>query len=205
MLTEEHLASIDHRLYGTTKAIETCRTDLCEFRGVLNSTQQSCVAYENAYREQKWHNAEWCRIYQLLYSEHLKAIQDLADVAEKYRSLQKDFESAQTATLAQEAVQEYERHIAEQATLERMAREVDTIKKQLETQATDLEKENTELHNALADANSLIFDLERKVNELQCTNRKEAPGIRKRQKGGEKNRTPDQQEIGKKFRKRKAG
>ena len=176
VLTDRQLASIDQRLYDAGGIIETGRRDLHEFRCTLVPLQRKCAAYEHAYHDEKQRNIQASQAYRTLCAQHEKALNDLAGAASKCRSLQKDLDSTQTTVLAQQSVvQECERRLAHQASLEPKMGKTETKTEQLEARITELEKEKTDMQNALTNAADFILDSERKLNELERNNRATEP------------------------------
>ncbi|KAF2259117.1 hypothetical protein CC78DRAFT_592918 [Lojkania enalia] len=169
--TDRQLAFIDQRLYDAGGIIETCRRDLHEFRCMFTPLQRRCAAYEHAYHDEKQRNVQSFQAYQTVCVQHEKALNDLAEMANKHRSLQKDFDSAQTTILAQQSVvQECERRLATQTSLDPKIGEAETETEQLQTKITELEKEKIDMQNALANATDFILNAERKLSELERIN-----------------------------------
>lgn len=75
---------------------------------MLHNVQQRCVAYEQSYQQEKQQNTQGSRAYSDLYAQHKKTVQDLANLARKCRSLEKELKNAQKAP----ASQEHKQHIA---------------------------------------------------------------------------------------------
>ncbi|KAK7177774.1 hypothetical protein PSPO01_16174 [Paraphaeosphaeria sporulosa] len=87
----------------------------------------------------------------------VRVLDDSAELASKYRSLQKDFDSAQTTILAQQSVvRECDRRLATQTSLELEIGEAEPNKEQLQARIIELEKEKVDVQNALANATNLI-------------------------------------------------
>jgi chromosome segregation ATPase len=176
VLTDRQLAFIDQRLCDTGGIIGTCRRDLNEFRCKFTSLQRRCTAYEHAYHHEKQRNIQSSQAYQTVCAQYEKALNDLAEIANKYRSLQKDFDSAQTTILAQQSVvQECHRRLASQASLEPKIGEAETKTEQLQAKITELEKEKIDMQNALANATDFILNSERKRSEIERINRAVQP------------------------------
>lgn len=116
------------KLHGAGIAIEASVQVVRSLQGVLNATHRKSVQWEQAYRKEQQLKNDYLHAYHAVFSAHTETIRDLADLASRYRALEKDFESLQTTVLAQDAVvQEYERRMAQRDWVEKRLQVMDAV------------------------------------------------------------------------------
>lgn len=157
VVLDRQCVSIDAKLYDAGGVIETCRQEISEVRANLVQTEQKCIAYVQAYHEERQRSAHCSRLCRTLQHEHEAKQLELSDIAQKYFSLQREFEDSQTAVLANDSVvQAYERRLANNEGAEAAAKEGDAKIGVLNERIVQLEKENKNLLDALAKANMVV-------------------------------------------------
>ncbi|KAF2113706.1 hypothetical protein BDV96DRAFT_601184 [Lophiotrema nucula] len=148
--------SLDEKLYGAGGFIEDCRKELKGLRRELIRVEQRHRAILQAYSEEKNRNAQYAQFYHTLRYQHEQKLCELTTMAQNYRTLQRDFEDAQTSLLANDSVvQEYERRLAGERA-QAVENEENAIGGDLNERISQLESENAELLNALANAAELV-------------------------------------------------
>ncbi|CAI6342329.1 unnamed protein product [Periconia digitata] len=171
VFTDRQLASIDHRLYEAGGIVEVCRRDLHEYQALLAPMHRKCMSMEYAFHEQKQRAIQISQAYQALGVEHEKARNDLIEMANKHRMLQKDLDSAQTTVIAQQSVaHECEQCLTNKASVESNIGEMETKNEHLKDRIAELENEKKDMQNALVTATDLILQSERKVSEIERGN-----------------------------------
>jgi hypothetical protein len=156
---------MDQTFYDTGRVIEASRKDLREFRANLIHIEQKCIAYKQAYCDERQRSVHGAQLYQALYQTHEGTLGELSHMAHKYRSLQREFEDAQTSVIAQDSVvQEYERLLAKNK-----GAEITSNAKDLELRVAQLEKENRELQASLVYAANLDITIENGYKEPEIT------------------------------------
>jgi hypothetical protein len=146
------------RLQDTYRPNQTRHRDLCEFQYTLASLNGRCTAYQHAYNQEVQRNDQLVQAYQLLVAHHKDAIDELAVMAGKNRTLQKEADGIYTEILAQDAViREYERQrtIQSQWSLRHHVTNIST--ERLVTKIAELEREHLDMQTALSGAVEFII------------------------------------------------
>jgi hypothetical protein len=134
-----------------------CR-DACEFQRTLASMNGRCTAYQHAYNQEVQRNDQLVQAYRLLVAHHRDAIDELAVMASKHRTLQKELDSMYTDIFARDAViQEYERQRTIQSQWSLGHHETNISTQRLLTRISELEREKLDMQTALSSAGELLI------------------------------------------------
>lgn len=157
VVLDRQYISVDARLFDAVGVIETCRKEVNDLQASLIQVEQKCSAYGHAYKEERHRYAQCSRFYKALQQQHEEKLREFSSMAHSYRSLQRDFEDAQTALLAHDSVvQEYERRLACDERAKVAVDENSSKGGDLNSRVAQLENENAELLSALANAADLV-------------------------------------------------
>jgi hypothetical protein len=132
--------------------------DASEFQRTLASMNGRCTAYEHAYNQEVQRNDQLVQAYRMLVAHHRDAIDELAVMASKHRTLQKELDGMYTEIFAQDAViREYERQRTTQSQWSLSHHETNMSTQRLFTKVTELEREMLDMQTALSIAGELLI------------------------------------------------
>jgi hypothetical protein len=157
---ERQIGWIDERLHAAGGTLEDCRKEMNDVRRDLIYMNQRCIAYTNAYHEERKRNLQCSKLYQSLFHQYEEKQREISIMARDMLSLQRDFLDAQTTILAHDAaVREYERRLAEygRVAVPRNEQDMEVVPEGIQAKLAQLEQENAELLNALANAANLVI------------------------------------------------
>jgi hypothetical protein len=132
--------------------------DASEFQRTLTSMNGRCTAYQHAYNQEVQRNDQLVQAYRLLVAHHRDAVDELAVMASKHRTLQKELDGMYTEIFAQDAViREYERQRTTQSQWSLSHHETNMSTQRLLTKVTELEREMLDMQTALSIAGELLI------------------------------------------------
>jgi hypothetical protein len=146
------------RLQDRHRPNQMRQRDLYDFQRTLASLNGRCTAYQHAYNQEVQRNDQLVQAYRLLVAHHRDAIDELAVMASKHRTLQKELDSMYTDIFAQDAViQEYERQRTIQSQWSLGHHETNISTQRLLTMIAELEREKLDIKTALSSAGELLI------------------------------------------------